>query len=81
MPTRLWPKLLVMKGFAVTLLLLVSIAGMAQAQLTAPHAAAIAKKKVASTKTKTFRSDTELSKHAIRSRCQRSRDAMYDGVG
>jgi hypothetical protein len=32
-----------MKGFAVTLLLLVSIAGMAQAQLTAPHAAAIAK--------------------------------------
>ena len=41
--TRLWRKLLAKKRFGVTVLLLVSIAGMAQALLTTPHAAAIAK--------------------------------------
>ena len=41
--TRLWRKLLATKTFPVTVLLLVSIAGMAPAQLTTPHAAAIAK--------------------------------------
>jgi hypothetical protein len=39
----LWRKLLAMKRFAVTVLLLVSTTGMAEAQLNTPHAAAIAK--------------------------------------